>query len=175
MIAIQTFVGQPAQSSIYGNLTWCADLSQYRQQLIDLTRPQCANENDDDGDGLADWPADPDCASALDDTELPDQDGDGVDDAFDNCLEIANADQIDSDQDGYGNRCDADFDNNGVVGVNDVSRISSYFGLPATGIEAFDIDSSGAIRGGDIAYAANSFGKPPGPSGLACAGTIPCP
>ena len=89
MIAISTFVGQPAQSSLFGNLTWSADLSQYRQQLIDLTRPQCANEKDDDGDGLTDWPADPDCASALDNTEGPDQDGDGIADANDNCLEIA--------------------------------------------------------------------------------------
>ena len=53
-------------------------------------------------------------------------------------------------------------------------RSPARFGLPATGIEAFDLDSSGAIGDDDIAYAASSFGKPPGPSGLACAGTIPC-
>ena len=58
----------------------------YRDQLIDLTRPECANEVDDDGDTLVDWPADPDCASELDDTELPDQDQDGVGDPEDNCL-----------------------------------------------------------------------------------------
>lgn len=48
--------------------------------------PACANEVDDDGDGLADHPADPGCASPLADLESPqcdddlDNDGDGATD-----------------------------------------------------------------------------------------------
>src|SRR5688500_1997304 len=38
-----------------------------------------------------------------------DSDGDSVVDAFDNCTAVANANQLDSDGDGYGNACDADF------------------------------------------------------------------
>jgi hypothetical protein len=105
----------------------------------------------------------------------PDFDGDGVDDLFDNCLALANTDQSDTDLDGFGNRCDADFNDDGVVGANDVAAIAARFGLPATGNEDFDLDSSGAVGANDIARAANSFGQPPGPSGLACAGTPPCP
>jgi hypothetical protein len=65
VFAIGSYEGQPGSTSLYGNLTWSADLSQYREQLIELTRPQCANEVDDDGDGDVDWPADADCASEL--------------------------------------------------------------------------------------------------------------
>ena len=36
-----------------------------------------------------------------------DSDGDGVDDAIDNCPEVSNVDQLDSDSDGTGDACDA--------------------------------------------------------------------
>ena len=42
---------------------------------------------------------------------LPDNDGDGVNDDMDNCAQIANMDQLDTDNDGMGNACDADDDN----------------------------------------------------------------
>ena len=35
-------------------------------------------------------------------------DGDGVPDESDNCPNVANADQLDTDSDGLGNECDAD-------------------------------------------------------------------
>jgi uncharacterized protein (TIGR03790 family) len=44
-----------------------------------------------------------------------DLDGDGIANPLDNCLDLANADQRDTDGDGYGNLCDADLDNDGVV------------------------------------------------------------
>ena len=178
MIAIRTFVGQPPDSSIYGNLTECADLAQYRTQLIALTRPQCANEVDDDGDSLTDWPADPGCASELDNSELPDQDQDGVDDPFDNCLVRPNPDQRDTNQDGYGNLCDADFDNDGGTGGSDFALLKAVFGT-TLGQPAFDpdmdLDGNGAVGGSDFALLRSLFGAAPGPSGLACAGTSPCP
>jgi hypothetical protein len=42
-------------------------------------------------------------------------DGDGVPDNTDNCPNVANADQLDSDADGLGNECDDDDDNDGVL------------------------------------------------------------
>lgn len=41
------------------------------------------------------------------DARLPDRDGDGVGDATDNCIAVANANQLDGDFDGVGDACDA--------------------------------------------------------------------
>ena len=44
-----------------------------------------------------------------------DVDEDGVPDTLDNCAEMANTNQIDTDRDGFGDVCDADFNNDGRV------------------------------------------------------------
>jgi hypothetical protein len=178
MIAVGSYVNQPSGTALYGNLTYAADLSQYRDQIIAVTRPECSNEADDDGDTLVDWPDDPQCSSALDDTELPDQDGDGVGDPLDNCLAEGNPDQRDTNQDGYGNLCDADFDDDGGVGLADFATFKLSFGQslgsPAYDPDA-DFDGDGAVGLFDFGVFRSLFGAPPGPSGLSCAGTIPCP
>jgi hypothetical protein len=178
MIAIGTFVNQPLYTALYGNLTWSADLSNYRSQIFDLTRPQCANEKDDDGDGLTDWPADPGCASELDNSELVDQDGDGVIDPNDNCVEVANTDQRDSNLDGYGNLCDTDYDGDEVVGLADYGIFKLAFGksIPDPAYNP-DVDAvgDGAIGLFEFGLFKLSLGRAPGPSGLACAGSPPCP
>ncbi len=49
----------------------------------------------------------------------PDDDGDGVSNVEDNCLLVANADQLDTDGDGKGDACDTDDDGDGVADISD--------------------------------------------------------
>jgi len=48
-----------------------------------------------------------------------DSDGDTISDDVDNCLLTPNADQLDTDADGYGNACDCDFNNDDMVNIYD--------------------------------------------------------
>jgi hypothetical protein len=178
LISIGQYAGQPWTTALYGNLTYAADLAQYRSQLIAITRPQCSNEIDDDGDSLIDWPADPQCTSAQDISERVDADGDGVLDPSDNCLFEPNPDQVDTDQDGYGNLCDADLNDDGLVGGPDFNLFRAAFGR-APGEPGYDPDADftgdGAIGGPDFNVIRAALGAAPGPSGLVCAGSPPCP
>jgi len=66
MFAMREWAGQPAETSIYGNQTLVADLSHYRQQILEITNPDCGNgqltvgEECDDGNTL-----DGDCCSST--------------------------------------------------------------------------------------------------------------
>jgi len=73
----------------------------------------CPNdrENDLDSDGLC-AAADPCPWDALNDA-----DGDGICESYDNCPLVANASQLDSDNDGAGNACDAAPADSGVFAV----------------------------------------------------------
>ena len=107
-----------------------------------------------------------------------DADGDGVCDGFDNCVGVANADQLDTNRDGYGNACDADYDGDGVVGLNDYIRFGAAFGATtgrAAFDEAVDSDGDGVIGTDDYALLGRTFQKAPGPSAIDCAGSVPCP
>ena len=178
LFAVFPYEGQPDQTALYGNYTFAIDLAVYRDQLIEVTRPECANEVDDDGDDLVDWPDDPGCTSELDDTELPDQDLDGVGDPEDNCLLLANPDQRDTNLDGYGNLCDGDFDDDGAVGPGDFVSFSQAY-LTGQGDPGYDpdidLDGNGAITPTDFGLFSPMYLGFPGPSGLWCAGSIPCP
>lgn len=96
-----------------------------------------------------------------------DSDGDGVDDAFDNCIEAANADQRDTNGDGYGNACDADIDDDGIVNSADLALIKAAF-FTQTGKPGYDqdtdLDGDGRINFGDLAIMKASFLSAPGPS-----------
>lgn len=50
---------------------------------------------------------------------LPDADGDGVLDANDNCPNVENTNQLDTDSDGDGDACDDDDDADGILDIND--------------------------------------------------------
>jgi hypothetical protein len=144
---------------------------------------------DTDSDGLGDvcdnCPADanPDQKNSelipdgLGDVCDPDDDNDADLDAADNCQFLANSTQIDTNQDGYGNACDADYNNDGMVGLADFGTFKGAFGKappdPAYNADV-DADGDGGIGISEFGFFKRSFGAPPGPSGLACAGTIPC-
>ncbi len=168
--------------------------------------PACADGLDNDADAATDHPADPDCRAPSDAWETPDcddgfdndgdgaidladvvcpagggaaeDDFDGVADAQDNCLIAANASQLDTNADGYGNICDADWNspNDGVVGGPDLLEIGRCFGM-ASDPSCADVDCNGdAVTGGpELLCFGAAFGEAPGPSGLACAGAVPCP
>ncbi len=91
-----------------------------------------------------------------------DSDGDGYDDAQDNCIEIANSDQRDSNGDGFGNVCDADLDNNGSVNVGDLNIFRSVY---RTNDADADLDGNGYVSTGDLHIFRALYGKPPGPAG----------
>ena len=62
----------------------------------------------------------------------PDSDGDGVADDADNCTHDANADQRDTDADGFGNVCDGDFDQSCTVNFSDLGIMKASFFQPGT-------------------------------------------
>lgn len=94
-----------------------------------------------------------------------DTDGDGVPDASDNCTLVANADQRDTNGDGFGNVCDPDLDNNGIVNTFDLNLLRSVFGT--SGDLDADLDGNGIVNTFDLNILRSYFGSPPGPSGVA--------
>ncbi len=108
---------------------------------------------------------------------MVDSDGDGVDDPFDNCPVHANPDQLDGDGDGYGNRCDADFNQDGVVGLPDFAALALRLETTCSdaGYElAYDLDAPVSCATGcspaecaiglaDFARVAGELGRLPGP------------
>lgn len=144
----------------------------------DSELPQCSDGIDNDFDGSADYGADADCSSADDSFEWPDLDGDLVTDGEDDCLQVPNPDQRDTNLDGYGNACDPDYTHDGLVGTPDFLALAASYGS-STGEpgwnEDMDSDGNGVIGLSDYLLLSAYFGLPPGPSGLACAGSPPCP
>lgn len=107
-----------------------------------------------------------------------DSDGDGHRDFADNCRDVANADQRDTDNDGYGNVCDADLDNSASVNFFDLQILRRAFfsrpGQPTWNPDA-DLNGDNVVNFTDLGAMTALFFAPPGPSGMSCAGAIPCP
>ncbi len=93
----------------------------------------------------------------------PDSDGDGVFDNMDNCTGQANADQRDTNGDGFGNHCDADLNDDCMINFGDVAAFKSVF---LTSDADADFDGDGEVNFGDLAVMKASFLDPPGPSGV---------
>ena len=107
---------------------------------------------------------------------VPDFDGDGVVDHLDNCSEAANPAQDDTDGDGCGNLCDADYDQTSTVGFGDLGFFTQYFGTTNPLCQHLEpIGTTGRLCSfGDLGFFTENFGKVPGPSGTT-AGTTACP
>jgi hypothetical protein len=102
-----------------------------------------------------------------------DADGDEIRDVRDNCTEASNPMQCDVNADGFGNRCDADLNDDGAVGTPDFFLFSeardSQEGDSNWNPEA-DLDCDGSVGLTDYILFLKQFGGAPGPSGLFCAG-----
>jgi uncharacterized protein (TIGR03790 family) len=101
-----------------------------------------------------------------------DLDGDGIPDEHDNCTELPNPDQRDTNGDGYGNPCDADVDGDGRVtttwGAPPYGDVESIQITIARGVYSpdHDLDGDGKVDGDDVAWASAVLFLKPGPSGL---------
>lgn len=92
-----------------------------------------------------------------------DTDGDGIADSADNCVRVKNPAQTDSDDDQFGNACDADLNDDGIVNFADLAILKRVFFTPnANG----DLNGDGIVNFADLAIMKASFFKGPGPSGL---------
>lgn len=121
-------------------------------------------------------------------TSWQDGDADGVPDASDNCRAVANAGQLDADRDGFGNACDADLDNDGVVTADDLraigrclradlnlvvpygedgsaaSKSMRRMATRSRRCEASDLDGNRRVDSSDVLAARRMLGLAPGPS-----------
>jgi hypothetical protein len=114
---------------------------------------------------------------SLDAAELADLDGDGVPNAQDRCVAVADAGRSDGDGDGIGDACDPDLNGDGIVGTAD--RIALHRALGRREGRALfdprlDFDGDGVVGLPDLAILERAFGAPPGPSGLVCTREEPC-
>lgn len=66
MILVSGDAYRPVETTIYGDTTFAADLSYYHSEILRWARPNCLNEQDDDGDQKIDFPLDPGCHSPAD-------------------------------------------------------------------------------------------------------------
>lgn len=99
-----------------------------------------------------------------------DADGaDGIPTSIDNCTTKANLNQLDADLDGFGNRCDADFDQTGLASIGDFAFFKNCLGSSDPNCGEADLDGNGAIESqDDFAIFTSLYGKAPGPSGSKC-------
>ena len=97
---------------------------------------------------------------------VADNDSDGIPDNIDNCTDVTNPGQEDSDGDGHGNSCDGDFNNDCLTNIFDLFAFKGAFGNPGADAQ-FDLDNSGGAVSVDIFdlfIFKGLFGQTPGPS-----------
>ncbi|MFK8029285.1 MAG: thrombospondin type 3 repeat-containing protein [Gammaproteobacteria bacterium] len=110
-----------------------------------------------DSGAIAEW-----CLLPVVEDMGVDTDGDGVDDSVDNCSVVANPAQRDTDGDGFGNICDPDFNNDGIVNFLDVNDWLPAFNTACGDVDE-DLDGDGACNFADYSIITEYFLQPPGP------------
>lgn len=100
-----------------------------------------------------------------------DSDGDGIPNNIDNCRNVVNPTQADSDRDKFGDRCDGDWNGNLVADLNDradlVSRVGATFLASPRWLNKYDFNGDGVIDQTDVKIFDNRMiNKRPGPSAL---------
>lgn len=91
----------------------------------------------------------------------PDSDLDAIANNEDNCSRKANADQRDTNGDGFGNVCDADLDGDGATNAVDSGLFRAAYG--SANADA-DFNGDGVVNQLDAAIFRALFGAPPGPA-----------
>jgi hypothetical protein len=108
-----------------------------------------------------------------------DSDMDGLWDLLDICSldpTVPSPCPFDTNADGYGNACDGDFNDDGSTDFSDIAPFGADLGAGSDSGIGSDMNCDGAVDFSDIGPFGVQLGQGlPGPSGLVCAGTIPCP
>ncbi len=94
---------------------------------------------------------------------LPDSEADGVSDFTDNCTMVSNPSQLDVDNDGFGNICDPDFNNDDNINFGDLIHLKSLW---LSGDPEVDLNADGTVNFGDLIIMKSMWLQPPGPAGL---------
>ncbi len=89
-----------------------------------------------------------------------DTDGDGVGDYVDNCSIVPNADQRDTNGDGFGNSCDPDLNNDGTVNFGDFNLFRAAW---LTNDADADFNGDGSVNFGDFNIFRSFWLQAPGP------------
>lgn len=125
LFAHATFVGQPANTSLYGNAGLIVDLFAYRDAILATTdRPDCSDGLDVDGDGSVDHPDDPGCSAPSDASEreatLVCDNGldDDADSTIDHPADPGCADGEDPSERTAARQCDNGFDDDGDLAID---------------------------------------------------------
>ena len=90
-----------------------------------------------------------------------DQDRDLVPNVIDNCTLVRNTLQLDVGGDGYGNACDADITNDGIVNFADLAQLKRAF---YTNDPIADLNGDHVVNFADLAIMKKAFFKKPGPA-----------
>jgi hypothetical protein len=106
-----------------------------------------------------------------------DTDGDGLENAFDNCTVVSNTNQIDTDHNGCGDACtqniQCDFNADKAVGAPDLVTVSSNFGMVGVPIGTLGDCAVGAgdgvVGAPDLIKVSSTFLNMVGPSGITTA------